>query len=335
MRRDPIQHLDTNSAMFVFTPAEPTAAIAYILPTATYHAYNFTGGGCFYNYPDVAGYPTLTLRRPGGGIGGECREARDPYDDGSPRQCFFHWDAKMLRWLRRNGFAVDCHADLDLDRRDFLTGYRLMVSGGHYEYWSDAMRTRFQRFLDGGGNAAIFGGNTCYRKISLDAAAGSITRENLAWPNSNEAELVGVSYSHGGGWWGDRHNGKWSRMDRPAIGYTAAAPDHWAFDGVDLSTHTTFGAGDRLIGYECDGVVPNVSPANLTVLANALLQGGWNNGNGNSASMVAFPSGRGAVFNAATTDWPRILGDVSGESYGAVSQITYNVVRKLSAARTE
>jgi hypothetical protein len=335
-----LAYMDSNAALFVVVPQQPTASIAYIVPIATFHAYNFTGGGCFYEYRNPHAPPsrTVTLRRPGCGIGGISREAPDPYDAGSPRQAFEHWDGKMLAWLCRGGVAVDCFTDLDLDKRNILVDesagkplYRLMASAGHHEYWSDPMRSRVQGLLDAGGNVAIFSGNTCYRKISFDDAGTSITKENECWPNSNEAGLLGVSYSHGGGWWGDRDGSGWKRTERPPIGYTVAAPDHWVFEGVQLPADGVFGAPERLLGYECDGVTPQVSPPNTIVLAQARLQGGWNNGEGHTAAMVIFDSGRGSVFNAATTDWARILGNPTTESYAAVSGITHNVVGRLSA----
>jgi hypothetical protein len=102
---------------------------------------------------------------------------------------------------------------------------------------------------------------------------------------------------------------------------------------VKLPADGMFGAPERLLGYECDGVVPQVSPPNTIVLAQAPLQGGWNNGEGHTAAMVIFDSGMGTVFNAATTDWARILGNPGTESYAAVSQITYNVVSRLSGLK--
>jgi len=336
-------YLDTNTAIFAVTPVEPTASIAYIVPIATFQAYNFTGGGCFYEYRDPYAAPsrTVTLRRPGCGIGGISREARDPYDTASPRQAFAHWDAKMIAWLRQQGFAVDCYTDLDLDKNSILVAgnpgqplyrllYRLMISAGHHEYWSEPMREQVQNLLDAGGNVAIFSGNTCYRKISFDSEGASITKENECWPESNEATLTGVSYSQGGGWWGARDGALWRQTERPPIGYTVVAPDHWVFAGVDLPENRVFGAPERLLGYECDGVVPNVSPPQTTILAKALLEGGWNNGEGHTATMVIFKSGRGMVFNAATTDWARVLGNPSAESYAAVTRITRNVVTRLS-----
>jgi hypothetical protein len=338
-RGEALGFLDSNAALFVVTPQRPSAPIAYIVPIATFQAYNFTGGGCFYEYrnPHASPWRAITLRRPGCGIGGISREASDPYDTGSPRQAFAHWDAKTLAWLRRVGFAVDCFTDLDLDKRNVLAGgkekplYRLMTSAGHHEYWSEPMRQHVRDLLDAGGNVAIFSGNTCYRKISFDDEGSSITKENECWPDSNEAGLLGVSYSQGGGWWGQRDDSGWKQTERPPIGYTVVAPDHWVFNDVKLAPDKVFGAPERLLGYECDGVVPHVSPPNTIVLAKAHLQGGWNNGDGRTAAMVMFASGRGTVFNAATTDWARILGAPATQSYDVVSQITYNVVSRLTA----
>lgn len=331
---EPLPHLESNAAMFVVTPSRPVSPVAYIIPIGTMHAYNFTGGGCLYGYrnPPAERLSMVTMRRPGFGIGGQSREALDCYDLASPRQSFAHWDAKAIGWLRRHGFAPDCYTDLDLDRHDILTGHRLMVSAGHHEYWSQAMRDRVRQFLDGGGNVAIFSGNTCYRRISFGSGC-SVTRENEAWPDSNEAELIGVSYSHGGGWWGRWRDGAWHEPERAPSGYRIVAPDHWVFDGVPLCEGGVFGAEDRLLGYECDGVVPGVSPADLQVLAECRLQGGWNNGEGHTAAMVIFESGQGVVFNAATTDWARILGSPHAASYPIVSQITRNVVGRLSSGK--
>jgi hypothetical protein len=240
---------------------------------------------------------------------------------------------KLIAFLNAQGLDIDCYTDLDLDRRQFLAGqHRLMISAGHHEYWSEPMRAHTLEFLQSGGNVAIFSGNTCYRKISFDAEGSSITKENEAWPDSNEAALTGLSYASGGGWWGKRRNGRWYDTERSPIGYTVVGPDHWVFDGVPLAADRTFGAPERLLGYECDGVVPGVSPDNLKVLAEAHLTGGWNNGDGHTAAMVIFEQGQGTVFNAGTTDWARLLADPDSPSYAAVARITRNVVEKLSCA---
>src|SRR5690606_22211026 len=71
----------------------------YKIPLATYHAYNAMGGGCFYVNQVRSETPPgskVSLRRPGGGIGGDVWGAADHYDPTSPRQTFAHWDARFI-----------------------------------------------------------------------------------------------------------------------------------------------------------------------------------------------------------------------------------------------
>src|ERR1700754_4296824 len=60
-----------NMALLICRPAKPAAAIAYVVPVATYHAYNSTGGGCFYDdhVHGTTAQWNVSLLRPGGGLG--------------------------------------------------------------------------------------------------------------------------------------------------------------------------------------------------------------------------------------------------------------------------
>jgi hypothetical protein len=153
-----------NMALLIGRPDIPAAAIAYVIPIATYHAYNSTGGGCFYTdlIHDTAATTKVSLRRPGGGLGAQMGEPDDFYDTASPRQQFTHWDAKFIRWLIAQDFAVDFYTDLDLHSGVSLNlaNYQCMLSVGHHEYWSQNMRDHVSRFVGNGGNVAVFSGNT-------------------------------------------------------------------------------------------------------------------------------------------------------------------------------
>src|SRR5256885_802600 len=82
--------------------------------------------------------------RPGGGVGGRPWDHYFPdyYDQSSLRQTFWHWDALFISWLERRRFEVDYCTDLDIHENlgNFLGAYRLLLSVGHDEYWSEAMR---------------------------------------------------------------------------------------------------------------------------------------------------------------------------------------------------
>jgi hypothetical protein len=343
----PIHGLPPDSksmAMLVARPERPSASIAYIVPVATYQAYNSIGGGGFYYDPVRRTKPvtTVTLLRPGGGLGGQFGEPVDPYDPRSPRQQFMHWDAKFVRWLQAKNIACDFYTDLDLDDGDRLdlTQYRCMLSVGHHEYWSTRMRDRVARFIASGGHYAIFSGNTCYRPVEFthdghDTSDLRVTRLAENWPGHDESDLIGLSYGYGGGWWGEWRlwRGGWIRRERPAVGFRVEDASHWAFAGTQLENGDVFGAADRLVGYEVDGMPPK--PNGFHALGTTTVLNGWDVGGRGAFGLLerSIESGvqPGIVFNAGTTDWARVLMDTHAESHVIVDRITSNVFERLLA----
>lgn len=354
--------MDSAAALFVVL-GQGRSPWLYKLPLATYQAYNCSGGGCFYFRPPHAGDPAgarLSWRRPGGGIGGDTYGAADHYDPASPRQTFAHWDARFIRWLARRGIAPDFCTDLDLHRSPGLLGrYRLLISVGHDEYWSEAMRTQVERFVEGGGNLCLFGANLCWWRIHF-ADDDSVMRchqggpegpRDLWWSASGAARpedgLTGVSYRHGGGWWDG---------PRRTTGFIVQRPEHWVFAGTGLERGARFGAGSwpPLVGYECDGaplqwidpargllaLAPQAgacgTPPGFLPLAAGLLDGGWQelprreadaDGTGpHSATLGLHRRGAGTVFTTGTTDWAQVLANRSDPS---VERITATVLGRL------
>jgi hypothetical protein len=340
--------------------------ILYKLPLATYHAYNHSGGGCFYDHPPASAEPPgarLSLLRPGGGTGGEIQGAPDHYDLRTPRQSFAHWDARFIRWLLRQGYepefctGFDIHADATLCRR-----YRLLLGAGHDEYWSEPERDHVEEFIAGGGNAAFFGANLCWWRIHpVDDCRAMVCHQggpegarDCWWSRGGAARpedgLAGVSYRHGGGWWDG---------PRRTQGFRVHEPDHWAFHGTGLWRGDAFGATTRppLVGYECDGApleagptegaLPRLSanaadygtPDSFRLLASGVLGEGWQEkparerhaaGEGVHAACMGVHTRGGTVFTAGTTDWAQVLG--SGQE-PRVDIITGNVIRRLLQER--
>lgn len=338
------------TALFVVRPAAPRAPLLYKLPLLTYHAYNLVApslydlGGqrwswCFYNWTDlpVPQPPQLSVHRPGGGTGGWPYDLPnfDPYDP-TPRQTFVHWDARVVAWLERSGYDVDYCTDVDLHREGgaLLAPHRLLVSAGHDEYWSDAMRDAVEAWVGSGGNAAFFGGNTCWWRVVF-ADDTSFARVAQWWEAGRpENEMTGVSF---------RNGGERDRDEHPVpVGYRVQHADSWVYAGTGLREGDVFGAEENLIGYECDGaefdradldagrpVRPtgaDGTPPQFQILAvGDTRAAGYGVGNA-AATMGLFTRG-GTVFNGATADWPRVL-----TTSPVLQEITRNVLDRLSAA---
>jgi hypothetical protein len=338
-------------ALFVVRGRGVNGRILYKLPLFTYHAYNELGdpSGSLY----TGGYDRLTLCRPGGGIGGRPWDYyfSDYYDQSSLRQTFWHWDAPFIGWMERRRFEVDYCTDLDVHENpgNFLDRYLLLLSVGHDEYWSEAMRCNLAAFVEqAGGNLAFFSGNTCWWRVHLveDNTAFICDKTTLAgigrkrdqwfWFDP-ENRLTGVSHRNGGGqWWGERE----------PIGYTVQHADHWVFEGTGLRDGDTFGAEHALVGYECDGAsishwpgergfaVPSYddgTPENFIILGTGRIGPEWAQDpedylGGRTATMGIYTN-NGIVFTAATTDWARVL--ASGEPH--VDKITENILRRLGS----
>ena len=336
-------------ALFVVRAARPGGALLYKLPLLTYHAYDVVAPGlydvdgspwswCFYNHVDLPLRvpPGLSLHRPGGGTGGWPYDLgnHDPYDP-TPRQTFVHWDARMLGWLYREGYPVDVCTDVDLHRdgADLLRPYRLLVSAGHDEYWSQAMRDAVEAHVADGSAAAFFSGNTCWWRVLFSDDSTFERVETWAQAGRPENGLLGVSF---------RHGGERDRDDHPApVGFRVQHAEHWAYAGTGLRDGDVFGLAENVVGYECDGaefdradleagrpVTPtgrDGTPPEFVVLGvGDCRSAGYGFGNG-AATMGVWTRG-GTVFTGSTTDWARAL-STSRE----VQQITRNVLDRLGA----
>jgi hypothetical protein len=338
------------ATLFVVKSRDAKAKILYKLPLFTYHAYNEIGDPCGSLY--TGGYSKVTLHRPGGGVGGRPWDYYFPdyYDTSSLRQTFWHWDAPCIGWLEHSGFEADYCTDLDVHENlgNCLAAYRLLLSVGHDEYWSAAMRRNVAKFVENGGNVAFLSGNTCWWRVHLvecntafvcdkSKHSGDDQRYDLWFRFDPENRLTGVSHRNGGGqWWGKRE----------AIGYTVQHADHWVFKGTGLRDGDTFGADHALVGYECDGASisdrpdehgfafprhNDGTPETFIILGIGRLGPEW------AQDPEHFPGGRtatmgiyvnnGVVFTAATTDWPRVL--ASGAPL--IEKITENLLHHLGS----
>jgi len=330
-------------AMFVVrAPAGQERRILFKVPTATYAAYNYTGGGSTYN----DGGNISSLRRPGLGTGGVTTFARtgtpyyqlDWYDQNSDRMNLVHLESPFIAWLEGKGYQMDYCSDFDFEVDPSLPGpYQLMLSVGHDEYWSDKMRAQCTAFLQRGGNIAFFSGNTCYKFIDYPAAWQLANRGLWANQGRPEDQFTGVSYIHGGGRWDGTgfYDGP-----RQVVGYQLQLQDHWALRSVASPLGDVFpdtGEPSGCIGYEVDGAratlqngvwVPTGAPVDFFILGQAALDGSWQDPqDGTRACTIGLYTSPGVALTVGSVDWPRVA---FSDRDPSVSALTRNVIDALS-----
>ncbi len=306
---------DRAEAFLVVRPRpDAPAPILMVLSTSTWNAYNDWGGPSLYT-----GGTRVSFERPmarGFLVKPEPHRRKMQPEPDREARWFFHWaeplglsvwsggagwwnwERPFLRWAETNGYAADVAISQDLERHpEVLEGRRLLLSVGHDEYWSWGMRDALDGFTAAGGNAAIFGGNTCFWQVRFDDEHRAMTcfkyraDEDPVLGTADERLLSGV--------WSDRRIGRpetsttgltftrggYSRyglgVPRGSGSYTVWRPDHWAFAGTDLRYGDELGRADAIVAYEVDGCdltladglpVPtgdDGAPDGLTVLATA------------------------------------------------------------------
>lgn len=331
-------------AMFILRPpAGMTRRILFKVPTATYAAYNWTGGGSSY----ADGGPVTSLRRPGLGTGGVTTYARagtpyrqiDFYDPDSDRATLAHLEALFIAWLERSGYQLDYCSDFDFEVDPaLLDPYQLLLSVGHDEYWSDAQRNLTTAFLKRGGNVTFFSGNTCYKFIDFPRPWQMANKGT--WPQNgrpSEDSFTGVSYVHGGGRWDS--TGRWDGP-RQVVGYTLQLQDHWALKNVASPLGAVYpdtGEPSGCVGYECDGAkstiqngvrIPTGTPPDFMILGHAQLDGSWQDDlDRTRACTIGLYTSPGIALTVGSTDWPRVA--ASGRD-PSVAAFTRNVLDALS-----
>ena len=228
-------------------------------------AYSSIGGKSLYGFNSSNSQATtrITTERPvGQGLWAEHRD--------------------FVTWLDKKGIAYEAASMMDIQRDpSLLKYYNLVILVGHNEYWSKTMRDAWDNYLAGGGNAAIFSGNTmwwqvrfsanlkemiCYKSSLNDPQANSGHDDTLTvnWYNAPvnhpENSSTGVSFRHGGYHDytdnGVQHYVKGSVSDTGINGgFKVTDASHWVFAGTGLANNDIFGRQSGIAGYEVDGAL--------------------------------------------------------------------------------
>ena len=292
-----------------------------VLATNTWNAYNQWGGRCLYSgartvsfaRPLERGYlhrpatadPTL----PDGFDGRVANIDGDPEHRALQRYQadghwplwtgsagWHNWERRFVAWAEHTGRPIDVAVNADLEfHPEVLDGATGLLSVGHDEYWSWAMRDTVDSWVEAGGHWAVFSGNTCFWQVRFTDEGRSMVchrssarrtddvadrpRMTGSWSDPlvgrPENTTTGLSFTRGG----------YHRMGLAVAEgdgtYTIHRPDHWALSGTGLATGDRLGAERFIVAYEVDGcdlvtvdgrpqpTGVDGTPADLTVIATA------------------------------------------------------------------
>ncbi|MEM7100095.1 MAG: N,N-dimethylformamidase beta subunit family domain-containing protein [Pseudomonadota bacterium] len=274
---------ETCEAFFVVRAQQPRSMLL-VLSTSTWSAYNDWGGSSFYTgghtsalqRPLPAGflYKTDPARfRVAHVIDWSKSDARAFAQLGYSQWCmaagWANWEQLFVAWAEAAGYTLGFATSLDLHADpNLLDGYKTYLSVGHDEYWSYAMRDHVEQFVDAGGNAAFFSGNTAFWQARFENQNTQLVSYKMAieedpyyqsgqgeyvssmWSDPlvgrSENQMTGVSFIRGG-------YAHMPNSPRGSGGYALAQNDHWVFDGVQLNPDEDLGMNSTVVGYECDG----------------------------------------------------------------------------------
>jgi hypothetical protein len=301
-------------------PLRPPARILLEIPMSTAAAYNEWGGRSAYTgeWSDV-----VSLDRPfnNGLLGGEY---------------------SLLRFLMRNGFDFDVQTDLDTAANPTsLLDYRLVLVGGHDEYWTQSTSDAFYEAKKQGVNLGFFGANIGYWRTRLENGGRSIAiykraaRDPLGVTGyyrdtHPECQLLGVQHQAGALDWlpgpytvdpkGAAH--KWMRGTglRPGDQLPGLA-------SVEVDTMPRW---QELIGETC--------PSRPVTVLFRRDMGGETLGDARAVTYVARSGAR--VFSAGSLNFVAALDDLGSRVSGApsfadtrVQKFVLNMLRGMSGQR--
>ena len=178
--------LDASTGVQSYVPMvirSPSAAGRVVLVSAvtSYQAYNGWGRYSLYGGP-------------GGSFADRGRRVTfdRPMSYGHGAGAYFQLEFPLVAFAERLGLplAYLTSVDLDLDP-NVLAGARAMISEGHDEYWSPAMRAAVTRARDQGMNVAFFGANAIFRKIRFESSPLGPDRVEVNYKIAPEDPLYG------------------------------------------------------------------------------------------------------------------------------------------------
>jgi hypothetical protein len=173
-----------NVVPFVVRNNASSAPLLYVEPVATYQAYN--------DWPEGRSGKSLYGDNSSGAetISGRTAAVKVSFDRpyaGSGAGNLFIFDQPFAAWLERYGYDVTYATSIDLDEQGaaLLIRHRVIITAGHDEYWTAAMRAAATAARDRGVSLAFFGANNMYWQARLDPSPdGRLDRVLVCYRNA-------------------------------------------------------------------------------------------------------------------------------------------------------
>ncbi|WAL64287.1 hypothetical protein ORV05_25390 [Amycolatopsis cynarae] len=318
---------DNGAQQFVpLTLRTPSNAgkIVIVNAVTTWQAYNRWGGYSLYDAPDgkrANRSRAVSFDRP--------YQAKDMQGAGD----FLYFELPLLRFAERAGLPLGYATDVDLHADPhLLDGARAMVTLGHDEYWSSAMREHATQARDRGVNLAFLGGNEIYRHIRFDATGTGPDRLEVDYKSFVEDPFHLTDPAEATPEWRSPPIprpesvllGNYYHCNPVHADLEVADDSHWLLSGIVHNGQKLPG----LVGNEYERVDLSVpTPRPIQVLFHSPLTCG---GHADFADVSYYTTASGAaVFSAGTQYWicaldahcPASGGDAeAGRAIGAITQ---------------
>ncbi|WP_242606458.1 N,N-dimethylformamidase beta subunit family domain-containing protein [Protofrankia symbiont of Coriaria ruscifolia] len=240
-----------------------------------------------------------------------------PYDYGDGAADFTGNEAPVIILAEKLALPVGYATDIDLHADPhLLDGARAVVSMGHDEYYSPAMRDALTRARDRGVNLAFLGANAVYRRIRLGPTTFGPDRLETGYKVASEDPLNGVDNAAVTANWpsppaADPESsltGGMYQCNPVHADLVVRDPGHWLFAGTGVSVGSRI---PGMIGSEYDRVdLTYPTPARIEVVAHSPVVC---HGRADHADVSYYTADSGAgVFDAGSSAWVCAVADVCG-----------------------
>ena len=285
------EHLANNPVLIEYLEGKGLDVEFPLLPHEHYMVDNKLGG-LYDLHTDGSGICYSTSRRPIVNFRPNNKQRTVGAGLGAP--VLLSADLHQMDWMESQGFEFDVITDEDIhfDGLDLLSGYNVVMSDAHPEYWTEDMLIALEAYLNAGGRFMYLGGNGLYWITSVDPERPHII-EVRRWNGTGSwrtdfAESHHSTTGEPGGLW--RFRG-WAPQRLVGIGMTGQGgtgvnsayrrlPDSvdpraaFIFEGIgddeEIGGFDTLNLGWGVAGYEIDRADPALgTPSHALVVAAA------------------------------------------------------------------